>query len=104
MVRIGPNTHVTIKYTVHFGEEANQGETPNVYRANLLIGYDRIIPAVEEKLLGAKQGDTLEIVIPKEQSLGAAHFVCAKISVEDVRPATAEDIAARTAKSCGSGG
>jgi FKBP-type peptidyl-prolyl cis-trans isomerase 2 len=103
MLKVGPNTHVVIKYTVRFEENAVPEEKLNVYRANLLIGYDRIIPAIEEKLLGTKEGDIFEIVIPKGQYLGANHPIYARISVEEVRPATPEDIAVRTAKSCSGG-
>ncbi len=103
MLKVGPNTHVIIKYTVHLEENAVPEEKPNVYRAALLIGHDRIIPAIEEKLLGTKEGDIFEIVIPKGQYLGANHPIYARISVEEVRSATPEDIAMRTAKSCGDG-
>ncbi|MEW6326556.1 MAG: hypothetical protein AB1487_03025 [Thermodesulfobacteriota bacterium] len=103
MLTVGPNTYVGIKYTVRFEEDADPEDKLNVYRANLLIGYDRIIPAIEEKLLGTKEGDIFEIVIPKGQYLGADHPIYARISVEKIRPATPEDIAVRTAKSCGGG-
>ncbi|MDD5154454.1 MAG: hypothetical protein PHR03_07310 [Desulfovibrionales bacterium] len=103
MLTVGPNTHVVIKYTVRFEENADPKEKLNVYRAKLLIGYDRIIPAIEEKLLGTKEGESFEIVIPKGQYLGANHPIYARISVEEVRPATPEDIAMRTEKSCSGG-
>lgn len=100
-MKIGPNTHVVIKYTVRFQERAEE-ENPNVYQANILVGHDRIIPAIEEKILGAEEGDTFEVVIPKQQSLGGNHPIYATISVLEVRPATDGELAARS-KSCGGG-
>lgn len=104
MTKVGLNTHVVIKYTVRFEKEADPEEKANVCRANLLVGHDRIIPAIEEKLLGAEEGDAFEVVIPKEQALGATHPIYAQIVVEQVSPATPEDIAAHAANSCGGGG
>ncbi len=103
MAKVEPNTHVVMKCAVGYKNDAGQEQELNIYRANVLVGYDNIIPAIEEKLLGTEEGDTFEIVIPKEQSLGAAHPIYAKILVESVRPATPEDIAAHLAKSCGGG-
>lgn len=103
MVKVGPNTHVVIKYSVRFQKDVELEEKPGMYAADLLIGHDRIIPAIEEAILGAKEGDTFEVLIPKEQALGAGHPVYADILVEKVRPATPEDIATHAAKSCGGG-
>lgn len=100
-LKVGMNSRVVIKYTVRFAEKADFEENPNVYKADLIIGHDRIIPAIEEKLMGAEEGDVFEISIPKQASLGAGHPVYATVSVVEIRPATTGEIAARTAPSCG---
>lgn len=100
-MKIGLNCRVVIKYTVRFDEKAESEDNSNVYRASLIIGHDRIIPAIEEKLMGAEEGAVFEISIPKQASLGTGHPVYATVSVLEVRPATTGEIAARTSQSCG---
>ncbi len=102
-MKVGLNTRVLLKYAVRFGAGPDSESDGNVYQANLIIGHDRIVPAIEEKILGAEEGDTFEVAIPGRHSLGTGHPVYATVSVVEVRAATAGEIAEREAKSCSSG-
>lgn len=70
-MRIGPNTTVTMAYTMRLdsGEvvDSSEGEGPLVFE----FGQEQIIPGLERGLLGMQNGETKEIRVAAEDAYGA---------------------------------
>ncbi len=61
---------VVIEYTVQLDDGSFvKGET-EPESMNFVVGYEKILPALEQRLMGQPQGAELEFVIPAEEAFG----------------------------------
>ncbi|MCU0586970.1 MAG: peptidylprolyl isomerase [Syntrophobacteraceae bacterium] len=69
-MRIGPNTFVILEYTVRLPDGSFvKGENGPV-SLNFIVGYNQVLPALEQRLLGMSAGETRDFTIPASQAFG----------------------------------
>lgn len=69
-MKISPNTFVIIEYTVRLSDGSFvKGENGPV-SLNFIVGYNQILPALEQRILGMTIGDTRDFTIPAKEAFG----------------------------------
>lgn len=69
-MEIAKDTAVVLEYSVHLKNGfCVKGEDGPV-SLNFVVGYNQVIPGLERRLLGLKQDDTVDLVIPAREAFG----------------------------------
>jgi len=84
-MKVDRDTVVTVNYTV----TVEDGETPEdlnrPFNCRFLYGRDRVLPALENALIGHEQKDEIQVNIPPEQAFGPYNpYLIEKISISDL--------------------
>ncbi len=72
-MKVEPNTVVRFRYTMEPEDAAPFPYPKGPYRVEALIGHDRFLPAMEEALMGLKEGEEREIRLSPEEFAGASN-------------------------------
>lgn len=67
---VAPNSTVTVAYTVMLANEQVVAQTKEQEPSTFVMGQGQMFPAVEEKMVGMKVGDSQTIVLEPEQAFG----------------------------------
>ncbi|SHF98228.1 FKBP-type peptidyl-prolyl cis-trans isomerase SlyD [Desulfacinum infernum DSM 9756] len=82
-MKIQPNTMITVRYTLEpVGSEAFP-YPKGPYRMEALVGHGRLLPGLEEALMGAEEGAAVEVVLDPQDFAGEVGAE-AHIAREDV--------------------
>ena len=69
-MEIRKNCFVVIEYMVKLDDGTVVKGENELASMNFIAGYNQILPALEYRLLGAKEGDVLEFTIPAVEAFG----------------------------------
>ena len=61
---------VVIEYTVRLEDGTVVKGHPEPASMNFVVGYNQVLPALESRLLGKREGETLSFVIPAREAFG----------------------------------
>lgn len=70
-MHIENNCMITLSYRIESEHEMAVPYPKGPFRMQVLVGYDRLLPALEEALLGMSEGDHTCVVVPPEALFGA---------------------------------
>lgn len=65
-----PDAVVTLEYTVRFADGRPLDSTASCGPVMVMIGAGQLFPALEERILGMRPGETREFVIPPDEAYG----------------------------------
>lgn len=65
-----PDTIVTLEYTVRLADGRPLDSTSSCGPVVVMIGAGQLFPALEDRILGMRAGETREFVIPPEEAYG----------------------------------
>ena len=69
-MEVGKDTFVIIDYRIRLNDGSYvKGENGPV-SLNFIVGYDQVLPALERRLLGFREGAVVEFVIPASEAFG----------------------------------
>ncbi len=78
-MEIGKDAFVILEYRLKLDDGSYVKGDPESGSASLnyIVGYDQLLPALEQRLLGVAEGSQVDLVIPSEEAFGAhqAHLV-----------------------------
>lgn len=76
-MKISPKTFVIIEYTLRLPDGSYVRGENGPASLNFMVGYNQVLPALEQRLLGLSTGDVREFTIPASQAFGMrdAHLV-----------------------------
>ncbi len=70
-MEVAKDTVVTIEYQVRLKNgEFVKGSPSQPASMNFVVGYDQVLPALEHRLLGLKENETVEFTIPYQEAFG----------------------------------
>lgn len=69
-MKVGPDTKVVVRYTLAVEDGETPPELKRTFTARFIYGRDRVMPVLEEALVGLSPEDELEVTIPPEQAFG----------------------------------
>jgi len=70
-MKIGPNTFVIIEYSLRLSDGRFVKGEGSPASLNFVVGYNQILPALEQRLLGLTAGDKRDFTIPAREAFGA---------------------------------
>jgi FKBP-type peptidyl-prolyl cis-trans isomerase SlyD len=72
-MEIGKDTFVILEYRLKLDDGSYIKGDPESGMASLnyIVGYDQLLPALEQRLLGVAEGSQVDLVIPCEEAFGA---------------------------------
>ncbi|SMC24055.1 FKBP-type peptidyl-prolyl cis-trans isomerase SlyD [Desulfacinum hydrothermale DSM 13146] len=62
-MKIQPNTMVTLRYTLEPVDSQGFHYPRGPYKMEVIMGHDRLLPGLEEALMGVDEGATVEVVL-----------------------------------------
>ena len=69
-MEIAKDTSVVIEYTVRLEDGSYVKGEDGPVSLNFIVGYEQILPALEQRILGLEQGAEAELVIPAGEAFG----------------------------------
>lgn len=69
-MKISPNSFVVIEYTLRLSDGSFVKGENGPASLNFIVGYNQVLPALEERLLGLTVGATRDFIIPAQEAFG----------------------------------
>jgi FKBP-type peptidyl-prolyl cis-trans isomerase SlyD len=85
-MKVDRDTVVTVNYTVTVKDGKTPEDLNRPFNCRFLYGRDRILPALENALIGHEQEDEIQVNIPPEQAFGPYNpYLIKKIPISDLK-------------------
>jgi FKBP-type peptidyl-prolyl cis-trans isomerase SlyD len=83
---VAPDRVVTVEYTVHLENGRLLDSTGHCGPIAVMVGAGQLFPALEDRIIGMRAGETREVRIPPEEAYGVGHDELVRTIPRDLLP------------------